>query len=83
MIQTDYGDARIGVFQVTQAWSDTLLDVYDTAVNSGVWRRALDKTDSFVDAKGVALVIRTETYSVYLENQLHMPPKQPNDCLPC
>lgn len=50
--------------------------IYDTAVNPGSWRRALDATASAVDAKAIALVIRgkkvgskdlTMMSSVYLD----------------
>lgn len=50
--------------------------IYDTSVNPGSWRRALDATASAVDAKAVALVIRgkkagakdlTMMSSVYLD----------------
>ncbi len=50
--------------------------IYDTAVNPGGWRRALDATASAVDAKAIALVIRgkkagakdlTMMSSVYLD----------------
>lgn len=50
--------------------------IYDTAINPGRWRRALDATVSAVDAKAIALVIRgqnagakdlTMMSSVYLD----------------
>ena len=32
--------------------------IYDTAVNPGSWRKALDATASVVEAKAIALVVR-------------------------